>query len=831
MMKIHFLGGAAEVGASCVLVEFGARRILFDCGMRMKGDDPLPDLELVQRAGGLDAIVVSHAHMDHTGSLPVISDAYPLAPIYMTAPTLAITRVLLNDSLKIMSHEAELPTFNRRQVEQTLKRVVTVPLQDLRRVFDAEALDIQFFQAGHILGAAMVSVTSKAGSFFYTGDVSAGGQKTVGGLSVPARLRPDACVVESTYGSRLHASRERELARMLEMVGAALEQGGKVLIPAFAVGRAQEVVLLLRSALANGRIPAAKVYVDGMVREVCRIYKEYPNFLRESLAKRIWKGQDVFFNDTVRSVETTEQREQLLASEEPCVIVASSGMLSGGASAFYAERLADGENNLIAITGYQDEESPGRALQNLFEETGPEQVWTINGKQVTLKCQLGTYGLSAHADKTELMGLVERLRPARTFVVHGDAAARTALGQALNQHLRGRVYVPGNGASFLVEAGGKAESAARILPASLGHVDLPMETSELEPLSEYLRKEYPEQSWTAGELLRIWGADEADEAVWTKLLNESVWFECDAWRLYLYRPVEGQQTVLPVRMEVNAALAGVAQFFSPETGLYKKGARVDKGIILLSFRFPQVAVKRFSEQIYAFEQFSGWSVELNQNPDTSYLKPMIEKLLSDEAGLCVKVAWFLDQGRVEAVLKGAPTEVDKLCTCFKEETGLELTLSYPGQKAEPSAKRAPGGELVGKSTCSMQDAMAQIEFAFEPEPVTIYKISKRSDHLGDYLEVQFLTPQLGERYQTWLTSIAKDSGWRVVWNPNPRQQELIAVARRLIEPHGPIIKGPGIVAVEALVRVTAVFADCSTKDDLQKQFEQETGYALELLAG
>jgi predicted metal-dependent RNase len=278
MMKILFLGGAAEVGASCVLVEFGARRILFDCGMRMKGDDSLPDLELVQRAGGLDAIVVSHAHMDHTGSLPVISDAYPQAPIYMTAPTLAITRVLLNDSLKIMSQEAELPTFNRRQVEQTLERVVTVPLQDPRGVFADEGLELQFFQAGHILGAAMVWVTSKAGSFFYTGDVSVSGQKTVGGLSIPARLRPDACVVESTYGARLHASRERELARMLEMVGSALEQGGKVLIPAFAVGRAQEVILLLRSALANGRIPAARVYVDGMVREVCRIYKEYPNY-------------------------------------------------------------------------------------------------------------------------------------------------------------------------------------------------------------------------------------------------------------------------------------------------------------------------------------------------------------------------------------------------------------------------------------------------------------------------------------------------------------------------------------------------------------------------
>ena len=134
----------------------------------------------------------------------------------------------------------------------------------------------------------MALVTSKDGSFFYTGDVSASGQKSIGGLSVPARLRPDVCVVESTYGARLHASRDRETDRLIEMVGQVLERGGKVLIPAFAVGRAQEVILLLRSALANGRLPAGKVYVDGMVREVCRIYKEYPNYLSATLAKRFW---------------------------------------------------------------------------------------------------------------------------------------------------------------------------------------------------------------------------------------------------------------------------------------------------------------------------------------------------------------------------------------------------------------------------------------------------------------------------------------------------------------------------------------------------------------
>ena len=828
-MKVYFLGGAAEVGASCVLVEYGTRRVLFDCGMRMKGD-PLPDLALVQQAGGVDAVVVSHAHMDHTGSLPVISDAFPNASVFMTPPTRSITQVLLNDSLKIMGQEEELPSFNRRQVEQFLERIVTVPFEDPRPIFEDAGVQLRLFPAGHILGAAMALVTSKDGSFFYTGDVSAGGQKTIGGLSVPARLRPDVCVVESTYGARLHASRDRETDRLIEMVGQVLERGGKVLIPAFAVGRAQEVILLLRSALANGRLPAGKVYVDGMVREVCRIYKEYPNYLSATLAKRIWRGNDVFFNDSVCCVETKEQRRAIVESSDPCVIVASSGMLSGGASAFYAEQLAAGSENLIAITGYQDEESPGRALQNLFEDSAEEKIWPINGRQVSLKCRLGTYGLSAHADKSELSALVERLAPARTFVVHGDAAARAELGRTLNEHLRGRVYVPGNGASFLVEAGGKCAVSGRVLPPSLNRNAPPQEATELTVLSEYLKEKHPTECRTAGELANIWGDSELDETEWTALLNESDRFECDERRLYRYRPVDAAVSPFGGRMEVNAALAEVARAFPPESGLYKKGARLAEGILLLSFRFPKPTAERWKQEIRALEALTGWTVELNRNPDTSFLQPLIQQLLGDEADLFVKVAWFLERGRIEATLRKKPADPEALCRRFQEESGLDLILTFPGQTATAAAPdELPGGNAIASPRCTQQDAMAMVQAVFEPENVTIYKIKVLSDAAGKYLEIQFLTPELGARYQKWLRDLTEQSGWRMVPSPNPRQQELIAAARGLIDPHGIITKGPGIVAAERLVRVKAALSDSADTEVLKKRFEEKTAYVLEVL--
>ncbi|MDF2522297.1 MAG: beta-lactamase domain protein, partial [Clostridia bacterium] len=198
-MRLTFSGGAYEVGGSCILLNIDNKNILLDCGIRQSSSkDTLPDFRIIQESGGVDAIIISHAHTDHTGALPLISKEYPYAKIYMTNMTKDLTRVLLYDSLKIMNNrEAEIPMYVENDVLNMLDRVHTLNYSVDFEIF--EDLKITFYPAGHIAGACCVYIVSKEGSFFYSGDFTLFAQKTIEGAKLP-KLRPDAAIFESTYG-------------------------------------------------------------------------------------------------------------------------------------------------------------------------------------------------------------------------------------------------------------------------------------------------------------------------------------------------------------------------------------------------------------------------------------------------------------------------------------------------------------------------------------------------------------------------------------------------------------------------------------------------------
>lgn len=428
-MKVTFCRGAGEVGASCILLQIDGKNILLDSGIRPGCSDSLPDFRLIQEAGGLDAIMISHAHLDHTGSLPVISREYPLAPIFMTHATRDITRVLLYDSLKIMDRELEIPVYAETHVEQMLERTRSQPFQFPFKPFVDEWIEVTFFQAGHILGASSVYIAGREGALLYSGDISVIPQRTVSGIVIPP-LRPDVLILESTYGERLHSTRRTEEERLAKVVEETTEAGGKVLIPAFAVGRAQEVLLILKAASAKKKLIPIPIYVDGMVKDILRIYQLHPNFLRRELAKRVWREREIFYSDTVQPVDSGPLRQRIAESSEPCCIISSSGMLRGGQSIFYAEHLMKGKQNCIAITGYQDEESPGRQLMNLLEaDEGTERVLEIGERRLPLGCRLGKYELSAHAGRVELIGLIQKLAPRKVFLIHGSPQSLESLGR------------------------------------------------------------------------------------------------------------------------------------------------------------------------------------------------------------------------------------------------------------------------------------------------------------------------------------------------------------------------------------------------------------------
>ncbi len=244
-LNISFLGGACEVGGSSILLKISHKNILLDCGIRQgAAKDPIPDFKIIQDNGGVDAIIISHAHMDHIGCLPIISKEYPMAKIYTNIMTKDLMKVLLYDSLKIMNNrESEIPLYAEKDVKSMLNRIVTINYMVEFNIFDD--MKICFYNAGHIAGACCVYIKSSEGSLFYSGDFSLFSQRTVEGLKLP-KLRPDIGIFETTYGDRLHSNREVEEQRLIDIIKECIENNGKMLIPAFALGRAQEVILTIK---------------------------------------------------------------------------------------------------------------------------------------------------------------------------------------------------------------------------------------------------------------------------------------------------------------------------------------------------------------------------------------------------------------------------------------------------------------------------------------------------------------------------------------------------------------------------------------------------------
>jgi Cft2 family RNA processing exonuclease len=834
-MKITFCGASGEIGASCILVEVENKRVLLDSGIRLSGE-PLPNFRTIQEEGGIDCIVISHAHTDHTGSLPVIAKEYSDIDIFMTHPTRDITQVLLYDSLKIMNYkESEIPIFAENDVLNMLKRIKCHNFLYEFKPFKDKDITITFYPAGHIAGASCVFIQSKEGSIFYTGDFSVTNQKTVSGASIP-KLRPDVMITESTYGDKLHSNRKIEEDKLISLINEVYDRGGKILIPAFAVGRAQEVILILRSAISKKQIKPFPIYVDGMVKEICNVYKNYPNYLREELAKRIWREKSAFYSENIIPITSQELRQEIINKDEPCCVISSSGMLSGGFSVFYAEHFSKSEKNHIAITGYQDEESPGRNLLSLADSE--EKLWKLNDKYIPLLCGFGKYSLSAHADKMEILGLVEKLQPRKLFLIHGSSDVLKTLGEEVTKQKIERVreiFIPKNGESFNISFHNPRKQFEKIQIKSLEKKYLP-NSSDLEELSNYLLLQNRKYGYVVEELLYLWlGINDFSEDETLKfqnILNESNFFKKDTFHLSIFHPIIKEERIaINVNnnfMEGNQVLK-LAETHFENFGLSKKGLRVDEKIVLLSFNFPKIILLKHQDLIKSFEEITKWKIEVNPNFNKFIIEDLIRELLDEDLIMLDKMAYYPLEDKYKVAMLQKPEYEEEVENIFFERTQIKLEFDYPNKFID-IPKEEKFQPIVNKM--NQISALSFIENVFYGFEDKLFKKSVKQNNSGDkIIELSFISPIIGEKYKNVISDLEKEVGWEIVISNSSNQIEIIQIALTLLKCiNVNLKKNPSIIETQKIAKIkTEDIIDEEKWKKLQEEFYNKTGFNIEKL--
>jgi len=428
------LGAARGIGASCFQVFIGPYEVVLDCGTRPKGYDPLPALEHLKNP---DLLLITHAHQDHLGAVPVFHSRYPAVPMICTPGTREIAHVMLTDCLKVQQRNEDAnELFNENELQRTLFRLETKPIGSYFEPLPG--LKVQFINAGHIVGAACIYLQYRERSLLYTGDYNTTSSRTTEGLKLADLPQADILITESTYGADTHPARRNQETALMNAIASVVEAGGNVLLPSFALGRAQEILLAIRTSALFKKLKIP-IYVDGLVRAITDTFRDNLELLPSSV-QNFAKQEEPFFNENPNPpiIPIGSHKERPLAIAHPSVIVASSGMLTGGPSVYYAGVLLERENAAIFISGYTDEESPGRMLQSL--KTG--DTVELDGKEITVKARIERFNLSAHADKIGLTQVINKVNPKHLILVHGSGQALHELAKSGDLRSKHYIHIP-----------------------------------------------------------------------------------------------------------------------------------------------------------------------------------------------------------------------------------------------------------------------------------------------------------------------------------------------------------------------------------------------------
>ena len=448
-VMLFCLGGVKQVGRSCFVVVTPETKVMLDCGLNpgeMSGLDAYPRLDWFNfDLDDLDAVVISHAHIDHQGFLPTLFKYGYRGPVYCTEPTLPLMILLQTDSVKIANSNGTYLPYASRDVNEVIKHCITLPYGKPTDI--SPDVTITLNNAGHIMGSATVHLNiSGAHNILYSGDYKYARTQLLDS-AVSMYPRVETLITESTYGNTTDVMPDQQSVYrgFAESINKTLMDGGKVLLPVPAVGRAQEIMLVMAKEMKEGRLIESPIYIEGMISEASAIHMSYAHYLGSDVRKSVSQGINPFQSEYFTVISGYGKRDDILSDENPAIVMATSGMLEGGPSVEYFKELAPDPKNKIMFVSYQINGTLGRRVLDgamsevsMMDKSGKVKV-------VPVRCQTQKIdGFSGHSDFNQILNFVSRIRPKRVLVNHGEKSKSENVASAIYSRLKIRSGVPDN---------------------------------------------------------------------------------------------------------------------------------------------------------------------------------------------------------------------------------------------------------------------------------------------------------------------------------------------------------------------------------------------------
>jgi arCOG01782 universal archaeal KH-domain/beta-lactamase-domain protein len=457
-VRISTLGCCREVGRAAFLLQTAETRVLIDCGDKPGAEDEVPYLQAPEALGSgpnsVDAVVLTHAHLDHSALIPLLFKYGYDGPIYCTEPTRDLMGLLQLDYLDVASKEGRTPPYESEQVREAIKHAIPLEYGDVTDI--APDIKVTFHNAGHILGSAVTHFHVGDGLYnvAFSGDIHYTDTRLFNG-AVNDFPRVETLVLESTYGGRndYQTDQEDSEEKLIRVIKETYEDGGDVLIPAFAVGRSQEIMLVLEEAMRTGKLPNMPIHLDGMIWESTAIHTTYPEYLRDDLQDRIFhEDKNPFLADQFNHIDAGEEERQEVADGEQSIVLSTSGMITGGPIMSWLRHLGTDDDSRLVFVGYQAQGTLGNRIQNGWDEIPMDDGYNGRGNgTLTLNMGVETVdGFSGHADRKGLMDFVRTMnpRPEKVLCVHGDERSVQDLSSALYHEFDIRTFAPKNLETF-----------------------------------------------------------------------------------------------------------------------------------------------------------------------------------------------------------------------------------------------------------------------------------------------------------------------------------------------------------------------------------------------